>query len=117
MSNAAVNLGPAGLSGFKDQYSDQEIDDDLVLTVATTANVMKIDGGASNRDVSLPPVVGCAGVMVGVINGSSSDVNLVVKDQADAPNTIGTVGQNTRGDFYCDGTEWVMVAKCTIALS
>lgn len=72
------------------------IDDDMPA-------LLFLDPDGAGRTVLLPPEA--KGLWFLVINTSSGDYNLTVKEDANTT-TIGVVGQGEIGKFYCDGTTW-----------
>lgn len=79
------------------------------------ASCLKLDPGGANRDVNLEAEEGNAGLYRRIVNAADAAENLVVK--SDAPATIGTINQNEQGEFYCDGTNWILLCITAIALS
>lgn len=77
--------------------------------------VIKLNPGGASRDVTLDAEAASAGMHRRIVNSASAAENLVVK--SDDPATIATINQNEQGEFYCDGTTWVLVCITTIALS
>lgn len=86
----------------------------LTLTNAYPA-ILKLDPGGAHRDVTLEAEASSGGLYRRIINAADAAENLVVK--SDDPATIGTINQNEQGEFYCDGTTWILLAITTIALS
>lgn len=82
---------------------------------ATYPLLLKLDPGGSARDVTLDPVATAEGLKRRIVNAADAAESLVVKNVAGS--TIGTVAQNRQAEFYCDGSEWSLVAITTIALS
>jgi hypothetical protein len=72
---------------------------------ASTWNI--INGGAANRDVTLPPLATSDGMVISI--RSSGANSLVVKDDAASPNTISTVTTGTSHIFGCTGGAWYRV--------
>lgn len=93
-------------------YLVETLADDRTLTVADP-NVIKLDPGGSARTVTLPSATLCRGVMFEIVNGADADEALTVSDGA----TVGTIPQNRSAKFYCDGSDWALVAIYTIALA
>lgn len=77
--------------------------------------ILKLDPGGAHRDVTLDAESAAGGLYRRIINAADAAENLVVK--SDAPATIATINQNEQGEFYCDGTDWILLAITTIALS
>jgi hypothetical protein len=86
----------------------------LVLD-ATYPGICKLDPGGAHRDVTLEAEATSVGLYRRIINAADAAENLVVKDDGAA--TIGTVNQNEQGEFYCDGTAWILICITAIALS
>ena len=86
------------------------------LTLGPTyPQIIKVDPDGSNRDVTLDPVSTSEGLYRRIINSANGAENLVCKNVGG--DTIGTINQNEQGEFYCDGTTWILVCITTIALS
>lgn len=81
----------------------------------TYPELLKLNTGGSNRDVTLDPVAGCPGLKRRIVNAAAGATNLVVKNVGG--DTIGTINQNEQGEFLCDGATWVLLCITTIALS
>lgn len=78
------------------------------------ANTLKIDP-AGARDVTLPSVSVFSGVRYELINAADGAEAMTVKNAG--ADTIGTISQNEKAEFYSDGTTWFLLAITTIALS
>jgi hypothetical protein len=86
------------------------------LTIdATYPEILKLDPGGASRNVTLDAEPTNSGLYRRIINAADAAENLVVKNDAAA--TIGTINQNEQGEFYCDGSDWILVAITAIALS
>jgi hypothetical protein len=72
------------------------------------ATVQILNGGASNRDVTLPPIATSNGMLV-IVQNSGTTNDLVVKDNAGTPATIATLKPNSGAAFLCNGTTWYPV--------
>ncbi len=78
-----------------------------------SAQILKLDPGGSNRDVTLPPAED--GLWFEIVNAADGDEDLVVKD--DGGTTIVTIDQNEKARVVSNGTAWVHLGIQTIALS
>lgn len=63
-----------------------------------------LDPDGAGRNVDLPAEADSAGLEFVVINTADAAENLTVRD--DGGTTIGVVGQNEMGMFFCNGTSW-----------
>lgn len=103
---------PEGLIGQYGQVHTETLSDDITLD-NTYPVCVKLDPGGSGRTVTLPAAASHEGLRLEIVNGADADEDLTVSDGS----TVGTVGQNQRGVFYCDGSDWSLVYLATIALS
>ena len=86
-------------------------------------NVLRLDPGGANRDVTLDATTHKAGRYFRIVNGADAAENLVVKN-ADG-DTIATINQNEQGEFFyaeeraqaSDADNWVLLCITAIALS
>ena len=93
-----LRLGPAGEGINVETISAAKTLDKYSSTVQI------LNGGASNRDVTLPPLSTSNGMVVFIKAAGAN--SLVVKDDAASPNTIATLTTGTSGMFACIGTAW-----------
>lgn len=88
------------------------------LTIDSTyPNVLKLDPGGSNRNVTLPAEASSVGRIYLIVNAADNAENLVILNDAESPDTIATANQNEAALVYCDGSSWSLVCLLTIALS
>jgi len=80
----------------------------------TYPNLCKFDP-AGARDVTLDTEATAVGLVREIVNAADAAEAITVKDAA--TDTIGTISQNEKARFYCDGTDWVLIDITTIALS
>jgi hypothetical protein len=81
----------------------------------TYPNVLALDPGGANRDVTLDNPPSDLPLLRTIYNKADAAENLVVKDST--PATIATLNQNEGGVFAWSGTAWSLVAIHTIAIS
>lgn len=81
----------------------------------THPNLLKLDPGGANRDVTLPAVASAVGRIYRIVNAADAAENLVCKNVGG--DTICTINQNEQGEVYCDGATWALIAITAIALS
>jgi hypothetical protein len=86
----------------------------LVMTISYP-NFLRLDPGGAHRDVTLPAESLCDGVFYEFVNAADAAENLVIKD--DGGSTIGTINQNEKATFRCNGTAWLLWCVQTIALT
>jgi len=86
----------------------------LVLT-NQYPSILRLDPDGSNRDIQLEAVADSVGMYRRIVNFAGGAENLVVKNAGG--DTIGTINQNEQGEFYCDGTSWILICITTIALT
>jgi hypothetical protein len=113
----ATVIQPTGLTARKSSYAELAVGTTTLVLDASYPNRLKLvaTGGQTTRLPS--PESAYEGVTFEVTNGAGGAHTITVTDQAESPNTITTIAQNTHAAFYCDGTEWELIAKHTIALS
>lgn len=114
-SSAAHAVGVPGPELNPERVGVMTISGNLTLTNAYR-NVLKIDGGASHRDVTLPTAE--AGMHFRIINANSGAYNLVVKNAAGS--TIGTANQNEQIEVFVSDEAtptWTLLCVSSIALS
>ena len=66
-------------------------------------HVLFLDPGGSGREVRLPAEA--KGLWFTIVNTADAAEALTVKEDS-GTTTIGTIGQNEVGQFFCDGTTW-----------
>ena len=103
------------IKGRLDSVYVATLSENLTLSGSIAANVVKLDPSGSARDVTLPDVAAYKGVCYRVINAADAAENLVIKNAGGS--TIATANQNEQAEVYSDGTDWILVAITTIALS
>lgn len=82
---------------------------------ATYPGILKLDPGGAHRYVTLDAIASNDGLLRRIVNAADAAENLVVKNAAG--DTIATINQNEQGEFYCNGSTWVLINISTIALS
>ena len=113
-AQSLVSARAAELNAQIDSYWSQTLTAAITLDV-TFPNVTGFDPGASARNVTLDAVTRAKGVTRRIINRAAGAVNLVVLNAAG--DTIGTINQNEQGEFYCNGSTWVLICITAIALA
>lgn len=96
-------LPPAAQANAKQFTANIET---LAATKTMTAGddfLQVLDPGGAGREVDLPPEA--EGLSYYIVNAADAAEVLTVKDDAGAV-TIGTLAQNERAVFHCDGTTW-----------
>ena len=78
-------------------------------------SILRLDPDGNNRDITLEAVASSKDLYRRIINFAGGAENLVVKNEGGS--TIGTINQNEQGEFYCDGTSWILICITTIALT
>lgn len=70
-----------------------------------TGNILRVDPEGGAHILKLPPEGDCTGLFLIIDNDADAAENITV--QNDAGGAVGTVGQDERGYFTCDGTTWL----------
>lgn len=91
-----------GLGNLQQFDSATLADSNVTLTVGSAP--VQVGTPTAARDVTLPAVSLSKGLHFYVINNSGGANSLTVKNAGGT--TIGTVAQNKRGVFFCDGATW-----------
>lgn len=97
-----VNPNLAGIGGRQGYASATLADSNVTLTAASAPIQVGVPTAA--RDITLPAVALSGGLTFYVVNNSAGANSYTVKNASAA--TIGTVAQNKRGVFFCDGSAW-----------
>lgn len=71
---------------------------------ALKGNLIVIDPGGGNVDLTLPPEANAAGICLDIQNSADAAETVTVKDDAAA--TIIVLAQDEAGRVCCDGTAW-----------
>jgi len=85
-----------------EDYNTTVMSGNLTLTLED-ADTMVLDPGGSARNVTLP--TDAMGARVTIVNAADGDENINVLNPG-LTSTIGVVGQNEVGVFWCDGDDW-----------
>lgn len=118
MANRSIPTSILGAVANPTFAAPATLSDNLTLTYeAYNANIIKLDPGGAHRNVTLWPEESSKGVWAIFVNGADAAENLVLKDDAESPSTIGTVNQNKAAIVACSGTAWTLICTFTIALS
>jgi len=97
-----MSIGAPSRNDFNvEEYTTTPMAADLVLQLED-ADTMVLDPTEA-RNVDLPPVV--MGAKVTIVNAAGAAEDITVR-LTGAGATVGVVGQNEVGVFYCDGTTW-----------
>lgn len=89
--------------GARQGYASATLADSAVtLTVASAP--IQVGIPTAGRTITLPAVAQSGGLTYWIVNNSAGAYSYTVQNAG--ASTIGTVAQNKRAQFFCDGTAW-----------